>query len=274
MPYAVNGKVRIYYETRGKGVPLLMLMGWLANRAWWPESLLASLESHVQMILVDNRGAGDSTDAAGIYSMADLAHDAIAVLDDLGLEQAHVLGVSMGGMVAQEIALHHAERVKHLILLSTSASPVSLRYFTRDQQQFWLRNLLKRDRSWKQLQLDLMFSREGGGEMSSELENFVNRIYSVPNPKVTHIKQYLAIMRFNTLRRLQQLECPTLIATGTNDLILSHHHSRDLHRRIPNARLYEIPGGSHAMLGESEELARTFIEFLHDPAPPRKAKAG
>ncbi|WP_020406380.1 alpha/beta fold hydrolase [Hahella ganghwensis] len=262
MPYASSGKVRIFYETRGQGMPLLMIMGWLANRVWWPESLLASLEPHVQMILVDNRGAGNSSDTAGIYTMADLAQDAMAVLDDLGLEKAHVLGVSMGGMVAQEIALRYSERVRHLILLSTSASPISLRHITRSQQQFWLKSLLRRDRSLKERQLDLMFSREEDESLSSDIETFARRIASLPNPKVTHLKQYLAIMGFNSRSRLAQLACPTLVATGTNDMILSHHHSHDLYRHIPNAQLYEVPDGSHAMLGAGDELARTFVEFM------------
>jgi pimeloyl-ACP methyl ester carboxylesterase len=263
MPYAVSGKVKIHYEVRGEGPPLLMLMGWQANRTWWPESLLSRLEPHAKLILMDHRGTGRSSDSRRLYSMADLARDALAVLDTEGIDRADVLGVSMGGMVAQELVLRFPRRVRNLILTSTSARPHLLQPLTREQRAAWMGYLKKRDRSLQEFLLDLLFSRDCKTDGGALIKNFVGRIKTKPTPQSTVIKQFFAIQLFNSRRRLKHISRPTLVVTGTNDLIIAPRHSHDLHRRIPHAHLHEVQGGSHAMLdAASEELANTFIAFL------------
>jgi len=157
MAYASIGRKRIYYETRGQGQPLLLLMGWQGNRTWWPESLLSRLEEHFLLILMDHRGTGFSHDPMGIYSIKSLAKDATLVLNDFGLSSAAVLGVSMGGMVAQAMAIHYPSRVDKLILTSSSAKIGLIRGLNKEQKQAWMSYLRKRDRGLQAFIMDLLF---------------------------------------------------------------------------------------------------------------------
>lgn len=264
MPLASNGTISIHYETRGDGPPLLLLMGWQGNRTWWPESLLSRLEPHFRLILMDHRGTGRSGDSPGLYTLGTLARDAIAVLDTLGIERAHVLGVSMGGMVAQELALCYPERLRHLTLMSTTARPGIIRGLSKEQQQAWFGYLLQRDRTFQEFLLDMLFSRDVKANPTPAIEGFLERRNNERTPKSTVLRQYLALQMFNSRRRLKRIKSPTLVITGSNDLIIAAHHAHDLQKRIPGAQLHEVHGGSHAMLDtEAEELADVIVTFLH-----------
>ena len=263
MAYASKGRKRIYYETRGQGQPLLMLMGWQGNRTWWPESLLSRLEEHFLLILMDHRGTGLSKDPLGLYSIKSLAKDATLVLDDLNLSSAAVLGVSMGGMVAQAMAIHYPSRVNKLILTSSSAKIGLIRGLNKEQQQAWLSYLRKRDRGLQAFIMDLLFSKDCKGDDSHAIKNFVNRTNQQRTPTRTIIKQFMAVQKFDSRKKLKHFRKPTLVVTGDNDLIIGAHHSEDLCQLIPHAKLHLIQGGSHAMLdAKAEELTRVYLEFL------------
>jgi len=263
MAYASIGRKRIYYETRGQGQPLLLLMGWQGNRTWWPESLLSRLEEHFLLILMDHRGTGSSKDPLGLYSIKDLAKDATLVLDDFGLSSAAVLGVSMGGMVAQAMAIHYPCRVNKLILTSSSAKIGLIRGLNKEQQQAWLSYFRKRDRGLQAFILDLLFSKDCKGDDSYAIKNFVNRTNKQPTPTRTIIKQFMAVQKFDSRKKLKHFRKPTLVVSGDNDMIIGAHHSEALCEFIPHAKLHLIQGGTHAMLdAEAEELARVYLEFL------------
>ena len=121
--YARSGELRIAYELRGRmhrrrpWLVLIQGMG-LDRRGWQP--VLHRLRRHFRLVLVDNRGTGHSDRAAGSYTVADMAGDVVAVLDAAGIGRAHVLGASLGGMVAQELAIRHPERVDGLVLACTA----------------------------------------------------------------------------------------------------------------------------------------------------------
>ncbi len=265
MAYASIGRKQIYYETRGQGQPLLLLMGWQGNRTWWPESLLSRLEKHFLLILMDHRGTGLSKDPLGLYSIKHLAKDATLVLDDFGLSSAAVLGVSMGGMVAQAMAIHYPDRVDKLILTSSSAKIGMVRGLNKEQQQAWLSYLQKRDRGLQEFILDLLFSRDCKDGDSHVIKNFINRTKQQPTSRRTVIKQFMAVQRFDSRKKLKHFNKPVLVVTGDNDMIIGAHHSENLCEIIPHATLHLIQGGTHAMLdAEAEQLAKVYIEFLNN----------
>lgn len=267
MAYVSIGRKRIYYETRGQGQPLLLLMGWQGNRTWWPQSLLSRLEKNYLLILMDHRGTGLSKDPLGLYSIKSLAKDATRVLDDLGLSSAAVLGVSMGGMVAQAMAIHYPERVDKLILTSSSAKIGLIRGLNKEQQQAWLSYLRKRDRGLQEFIMDLLFSKDCRSDDSHDIKSFINRSKQQRTPTRTIIKQFMAIQNFDSRRKLKNFRKPTLVVTGDNDMIIGAHHSHALSEFMPHAKLYLIKGGTHAMLDASaEELSRVYCEFLNNEA--------
>jgi len=263
MAYASIGRKRIYYESRGQGQPLLMLMGWQGNRTWWPESLLSFLEKNFLLILMDHRGTGLSKDPLGLYSIKNLAKDATLVLDDCGLSSAAVLGVSMGGMVAQAMAIYYPDRVNKMILTSSAAKIGLVRGLNKEQQQAWLSYVRKPDRSLQEFILDLLFSKDCKADDSHTIKNFINRTKQQRTPKRTIIKQFMAVQKFDSRKKLKHFRKPTLVVTGDNDMIIGAHHSEALCQFMPHAQLHLIQGGTHAMLeAEAEELARVYLEFL------------
>lgn len=267
MAYVGIGRKHIYYETRGQGKPLLMLMGWQGNRTWWPESLLSRLEKHYLLILMDHRGTGLSKDPLGLYGIKDLAKDATLVLDHFGLSSAAVLGVSMGGMVAQAMAIHYPEYVDKLILTSSSAKIRLVGGLNKEQQQAWLSYLRKPDRGLQEFILDLLFSRDCKDDESHTIKNFINRTKALPTSRRTVVKQFMAVQRFDSRKKLKHFRKPALVVTGDNDMIIGAHHSEKLCQILPHAKLHLIQGGTHAMLdAEAEQLSKVYLEFLNNDA--------
>src|SRR3954469_11914440 len=122
MPTATVNGIDLYYEVSGEGPPLLLITGLSGNTLGWA-MLEPTLAEHFQVIAFDNRGAGRSAAPPGPYTTREMADDAVGLLDHLGIERTHVLGLSMGGMIAQELALAHPTRVDRLVLFATYARP-------------------------------------------------------------------------------------------------------------------------------------------------------
>ena len=122
MPTVRVGDINIYYEDYGKGEPLLLIAGWGTDLSCWL-SQIPEFSTKYRVIAFDNRGAGRTDAPDEPYSFRMMADDAVGLLDALGIGQAHILGVSMGGCIAQEIAIEHPERTKSLILAATTAAP-------------------------------------------------------------------------------------------------------------------------------------------------------
>jgi len=267
VPYVNKGRKRIYYETRGQGEPLLLLMGWQGNRTWWPESLLSRLEKHFLLILMDHRGTGLSKDPLGFYSIKGLAKDATLVLDHFGLSSSAVLGVSMGGMIAQAMAIHFPDRLKKLLITSSSAKVGLIRGLNKEQQQAWLTYLRKRDRGLQEFIMDLLFSTDCKGDDNHHIKSFISRTRQQRTPARTVIKQFMAVQLFDSRKKLKHFHKPTLVVTGDNDMIIGSHHSEALARFMPHAMLYLVKGGTHAMLdAKAEELGKVYVEFLINDA--------
>lgn len=247
-------------------------MGWRANLAWWPTTLLGALERRHRLILVDNRGAGDTGDPGGLYTMAQMADDAAALLDGLGFARADVLGVSMGGMIAQELVLRHPERVDHLVLCCTHSGRRSRVLPTRAMWRAWSHGLRAPWRVDENL-IYLLFSAEKGGLDRQVLAEFSKMAARAPMGAWPSAKQYLAILRHDTYDRLPAVRAPTLVVTGDDDLMVAPGHSRVLARRIPGARLVSYPATGHAILRtRAGELDALLADFL-DPGEGRSCSS-
>lgn len=266
--------VDLHYRVRGEGPPLVMIMGWQCNMDWWPEEFLTELEQHFQLVLFDNRGVGRNAPVRGCVTVRQMAEDAALLMGQLGIERAHVAGMSMGGMIAQELALRHPEKLDRLALLCTSSGLLTtpkisfglfgmgIRLFTSDSEV--LRDEVAR----------FVFGRDLHKEQPEAYERFMRQVAIAPSSMGIIIRQFLAVLRFHAFFRVPKIQAPTLVVTGTRDLLLPSVHSRVLYKRIPNSRLLELEGCGHGALGKPVvELGQELVRFLRGDEPTVKISA-
>jgi pimeloyl-ACP methyl ester carboxylesterase len=259
-----NG-ARLYYEVYGEGEPLLLIMGLGANHLSWAAQVPVYAREF-QVIVFDNRGTGQSDFPEGVdYTIPLLADDAAALLDALGVDAAHVYGVSMGGMIAQEMALRHPEKVRSLILGATS--PGGPHAVPPDTQV--LRALIDQgaaiDRVVSPALLEVLFSPAYLAGHVSELREKFQRLadYPATSPEA-YAAQLRAAARHDTYDRLPDIAAPTLVLHGTDDPLLPVGNARILAERIPGAKLVLLEGARHAYLLEKQAEADTAVlDFLH-----------
>ncbi len=266
----VNG-IEIYYESHGSGEPLLLIMGLGANATGWYAQAPALSEQY-RVIAFDNRGAGRSDKPNEPYSMPQLAEDAIGVLDTLGIGSAHVFGMSLGGMIAQELALRNPERVRTLILGATMCGGPRATFAGPQlvQQFIGLAGLPLAQAVEKGL--SLLYSDDF---IEKNKQRLIERALSVAHltPPVHGLqRQFMAVVGFNTYERLAVLRVPALVLTGTADKVIPCANSRVLAEAIAGARLTEFDGAGHGFLVErAEEVNAAILDFLK---PYRTSFAG
>lgn len=282
MPIAQSNGIELYFEEHGQGEPLLLIMGLGADSLAWLFQRDAFAERY-RTILFDNRGVGRSSKPAGPYTIAQMADDAAGLLDALAIERAHVLGISMGGMIAQELALRHAERVRTLVLGCTYARPdngvtttfeESLAFFggARGSNGEIVVDPAKLDpMAFIQRLLPLTFTPQFMmTELPKLMQVFAGALQHGFDMQAI-MAQVAATQAHDTLERLGAITAPTLVVTGDGDLLIPPANSDVIAARIPGARLEKIPGGSHAFNFETPELFnRTVLDFLAEASAPSR----
>jgi pimeloyl-ACP methyl ester carboxylesterase len=273
VPVVNIGDVELYYEESGSGEPLLLIMGLGADSSAWVRQRPALSRRH-RTIVFDNRGVGRSSKPAGPYSTCQMADEAAGLLAHLDIDRAHVVGVSMGGMIAQELALRHAPRVGALVLAVTYAEPDpetrdyrdgGIRHFTGTSSENGdlTAQLASLDPiSLFQYILPTVFSERF---ISEELASLAGDLmvglagFSVEG----FLAQLSACVEHRTTDRLHQIDRPTLVLTGTDDRLIAPRHSERIAERIPRARLVNIAGGTHGLnLEHPERFNDEVLRFL------------
>ncbi len=263
MPRTRIHEIELYYETYGAGEPLLLVAG-LGFGAWSWFRQIPDLSQHFRVIAFDNRGAGLSEKPDCEYSIEMMAEDAMAVLRALNVTRAHVLGHSMGGYIAQELALRHPDVVSKLILVSTSFGGKNAVLMSPETAAQMRSELEAEDRETALRRgLSLRFSDRFLAEYPEIVEEFLARRKAHLPPAYAWQRQFAACLRFETESRLNALRIPTLIVTGSDDPIVPAENSLRLARVIPTARVMILPGARHLVFIErAEEFNRLVIEFL------------
>ncbi len=262
MPTATRGGVRIAYETRGDGDPVLFVHGLAYDRrGWGPLPDLLAVDFRV--LLVDNRGVGESDAPPGPYTVEQMAADAVAVLDDAGLERAHVLGVSLGGFISQEIALSYPERVGKLVLVSTSPGGPNQHPMPAEGLDAFRRfPSMEREAG-----LRLMVENSLGARAVRERPELVEEIYAYRLERAPSVEswqaQFHAARTVDSFDRLPEIAAPTLVLHGGADTVIDPRNGELLAERIPGARLHAVPDRGHLLVWEeAETLAPAVRDFL------------
>jgi pimeloyl-ACP methyl ester carboxylesterase len=270
MPTVKVGDINIYYESHGDGEALLLIMGYGAYSAFWGLQI-PSFSQEYRVISFDNRGTGQSDKPNMPYTIKMMADDAKGLLDAIGIDSAHVLGVSMGGMIAQELALNYPDRVKSLILGCTFYGGTKAIQPTPEVQES-LREMGKLPVEEQAREMaPLLWSQEFIDKNPVALELFVAITAKYPTPPHGFVCQAQAIEAHDTYDRLPQIKAPTLVITGDMDRIIPAENSKVLASRIPNAELVVLKNLCHGFFGEAvEETNRIILDFLRRHSKSRK----
>jgi 3-oxoadipate enol-lactonase len=254
--YAETPDGPLAYVRRGSGEPLLLVMGVAGHHGMWGEAFLDGLAERFDVIAFDHRGIGDSHVAAAGFTVADLAADAAAVLDHMGWDSAHVMGISMGGVVAQELALRHPDRVRRLVLGCTWPDP----------QDVWAPGVGKLAEAASSgnaaVAARLMFEANvspGFAGGTGRFDEFINVSSEVKVPGPVVLMQMQAAAVHDASERLAALGVPTLVVHGTVDDVILTAAGERLAALIPGAHLDLWDGVGHLFFWEQPERAAAAV---------------
>ncbi|WXG39580.1 MAG: alpha/beta hydrolase [Candidatus Freyarchaeum deiterrae] len=263
MPKIRIGDIKMYYEIHGKGYPLVMIMGLTANKDWWAQEVIEQFSKHFKTLIFDNRGAGRTDAPKSDYSIKMFADDTIGLMDSLEIDEAHILGVSMGGMIAQELVLNYPDRVKKLVLCSTT--PGGTNSIPTPQETIAV--LMERgDRTDEQMArrlVNILFPKDYVTNNPEVIEREVNHLLIAPITEDAYMRQLKACMEFDTYDRLPKINRPTLVMAGKEDVLLPYQNDEIIAKRIPKAKLILYDDVGHGMTTQvAEDFAQKVIEFL------------
>ncbi len=255
---------RIAYRRIGQGRPLLVLNGLAATVADWDPSFIDRLASASELVLLDNRGIGASTDDGAPFDIGKLAEDVVRVIEALDLGTPSVLGWSMGGFIAQALAFDHPNCVNKLILLSTDPGGANAE-LASPAVRVQLTDMSGSPHEQARRLLSLLFPADVAESIYHEFGDVVAAARSRLSPELVH-RQFVAMdswHRSGAVGGPRKLRAPTLVATGTEDIVIPASNSLALVNVIPEAWLAQFSGGGHAFMAQyPRQLADLINEFL------------
>ncbi|GAC1341414.1 MAG: 3-oxoadipate enol-lactonase [Myxococcales bacterium] len=270
MPYATVGPQKLFYLDEGRGFPLVLIHGLAGDHQAWAPQIAAFRDRH-RIIALDSRGAGRSTQADEPVSTLDMARDTLGLLEALAIPRAHVVGRSMGGAIAQHLALLAPERVQSLVLCASFArlDPVGVRVLTN------MREVLEWRGSWADHARHSVQNFVSAAFFNRERERVANieqLIGGETRLQACYVRQNHACLAHDTLADLHRIAAPTLVLAGRLDPICSPTATGWLAERIPGAKTVFFEKSSHFfLLEEPEKFQATLGGWLelHTPASPR-----
>jgi|SRR5581483_4025642 len=261
MPFAHNGTVKLHWESAGQGPPVLLIAGQgMTIEAWW--ATIPVLARSFRVIAFDNRDTGRSSRVSWLYSVADMAGDALAVLDAAGEPEAAVYGLSLGSLVAQELALRHPDRVQTLVLGASTAGGFATYMPTSLARTFFTRVTLMgpEEAEWAAVAYTY-------GEKTRRLhpdrivQNVTHRLQS-PTEPMSYLHHWLASSAHDAYERLNQIAAPTLVVHGEQDIVVPPANALVLAERIPGALLRLWPDAGHLYLIDEPRADQEIARFL------------
>lgn len=266
MPTVPIRDINVYYEESGSGEPLILIMGLGGDLQAWALQVPA-LARHFRVITLDNRGAGRTSSPDKPYSIAGMAEDVAGLMDHLGIARANVLGFSMGGYIAQELALRHADKVDKLILLATAPY---IDGYGENIVKSWI-NVRRSNMSRENIQR-LTATWLYSAALFDDPARFERAILNgVANPHAQQdhafIRQAQAVLAFDARDRLANLKQETLVVSGDEDILVPPRNSDRLAKLLPKAKRVSLSGGHVGCIEHPAEYNAAFLEFLGAAVP-------
>ena len=262
MPVAEIGDLSLYYEIIGQGEPLVMIRGVGSNVDHWYDQVPA-LSQKFRLLVFDNRGIARSSDPGGPFSIGDMAADTIALMDAVGIKKAHVLGYSMGGMVAQEMALNHPQKIAGLILVATDCG-ISQRIKAQPEASKLFSEMIRLGTDEAKLAAaHCLFAKQTFDDNPQVIQRYADVSQRFPASQKMLARQWAAVAQHDACDRLAHIVSPTLASTGSEDVLIPPQNAALLAQKIPDAQMVSIDGGGHLFIIEqSQQFNTAVINFL------------
>jgi 3-oxoadipate enol-lactonase len=273
MPFATNGTTQLHWESFGEGPAVLLVAGQgMTVDGWW--ATIPVLAQSFRVIAFDNRDTGRSSRTQWHYSVAQMADDAVAVLDAAGEQRAHVYGISLGSLIAQEVALRHPDRVQALVLGSSSAGgwaaykPAASSF----AQTFLVRAGFMGPEEAAWAAVPYTYAAKTRREHPERIATDIAHRTSSPPEPLGYLHQGTAVATHDAYDRLNQISSPTLVVHGEEDVFVPPANGLVLAERIPAAQLRLWPEAAHMYTIDEPRADQEIAEFLlrHsalEPAP-------
>ena len=266
MPYARNGLIRLYYEEAGAGTPVLLIngQGMTLASSWRTTDVLAR---SFRVLSFDNRDTGRSSFTPLPYSVLQMADDAVAVLDAADEERAHVYGISLGGIVALDLAMRYPDRVRALVLGATTAGgptaiphdPQALTFFAR------VGAMAPEEAEWAAVPYTygVATRREHAQRIADDIARRLDsRPDNLPLATLAYVHQVAVAATHNRMLSLAAITAPTLVVHGAEDATMSPENARILASAIPRAELQMWPGAGHYYVTDEPRADEEVVKFL------------
>lgn len=259
MPSVDASGTELHYLRAGEGEPLLLIQGMSATHLTWGRPFMSEMERSFDCIVFDNRGMGLSGEAEIPFTIADMAEDTAGLLDALGLETAHVVGISMGGMIAQELALAHPERIRTLTLGATYCGGPEGTLMAPDDLKMLGAAMASGDRDRVFRAMWEINLSPGFREDDSRFAAFAEMGAALPAPQPVILQQMRACGAHDTSERLASIHLPTLVVHGDVDRLLGPGNGRQIASLVPDARLEMLEGIGHMFWWEQPQRSAELI---------------
>ncbi|EKN68793.1 hypothetical protein BABA_12101 [Neobacillus bataviensis LMG 21833] len=264
MPITKANGIDLYYEIHGEGEPLLLIMGLSLDSKSWFRTVPALSEKY-KVIIFDNRGVGQSGKPNSPYSIELMAEDARAVLDAAGVEAAHVYGISMGGMIAQRLAIKYPERIRSLILGCTTPGGASSVQASADVSMLMLSRASSiatpEEMAWATA--PILYSQSFIENHRNFVAEDIQKRIELPVQPYAYILQLQACMAHDSSGELDQITAPTLVIHGNEDKLVPYQNGVTLAENIKGAEFLTIQGAGHIYVTEANDLVnKKVLEFL------------
>jgi pimeloyl-ACP methyl ester carboxylesterase len=253
MPRVRIGDIEMYYQDVGSGDPLVLIMGFGGDHLAWAFQM-ADFSMRHRVIAFDNRGVGQTDAPDQPYTTQVMAGDTLRLMDALGVDRAHVLGASMGGMVAQELALASPDRVRSLHLACTFGRPDA---YMLALNAAWREMRVGMGAEWTLRALALwLFSPATYAERPELIETLLQNTLANPHPQsvVGFLRQSEAVAAHDAVDRLSAIRCPTLVSVAADDILTPPRFAREIVERVPNAELRLVLSAGHGYFLERPDV--------------------
>ncbi len=267
--------VELYHEVSGAGTPVLLISGLGGNTELWARQIPALSTQH-RIVRFDNRGAGRSAMPRGPYTVQQMASEAVQLLDALDIPAAHIVGSSMGGMIAQELAIQYPDKAWSVSLIATQCGGVHA-FGAAPENAAALEELAtidmtpqERARAW----VPYMLSPEFRADHAELVEEYV-RVSALHPPTTEGLRaQWAALMSYDSWERLPLITSPALILQGDSDPLVPPENADVLGVRIPDARVVHIPGAAHGVAFEAADRVNELLLDFFTEVAMREPAAG